>query len=293
MAIRSSPCRQVENPATVPPPKPAQLGKTQSNIVIPGIGVVGERALTLVPSPGYRRRVGVLRCCRHLFWPPRQARSQRRTLERARTLLDGGQVRCCAQSCTGTNCSRTISRAWTFEVRPGFWTVPEVHRKHEPSACLLQPREPLGGRGGERGLELRPLQACPGRGAPLILHLAGRVFGIGHHMDCSSNDLSEWNRGLKRAARRGPYGNGAKQAWDKSGTIIPEVASRDPQHRGEAGSSATPFPASPSGFHRARAHRFTGRPHPNSTLSASCLRSGPAGHLPTSPGSRCRRPQLR
>ena len=34
MAIRSSPCRQVENPATVPPPKPAQLGKTQSNIVV-------------------------------------------------------------------------------------------------------------------------------------------------------------------------------------------------------------------------------------------------------------------
>ena len=158
---------------------------------------------------------------------------------------------------------------------------------------LLQPREPLGGRGGEGGLELRSLQACPGRGAPLILHLAGLVFGIGHHVDCSSNDLSEWNRGLKRAARRGPYGNGAKQAWDKSGTIIPEVASRDPQHRGEAGSSAAPFPASPSGYHRARAHRFTGRPHPNSTLSASCLRSGPAGHLPTSPGSRCRRPQLR
>ena len=165
MAIRSSPCRQVENPATVPPPKPVQLGKTQSNIVVSGIGVAGERALTLVPSPGYRRRAGVLRCCRHLFWPPRQARSERRTLERARTLLDGGQVRCCAQSCTGTNCCRTISRAWTFEVRPGFWAVPEVHRKHEPSAWPAPATRAAGRRGCEGGLELRPLQACSGRGA--------------------------------------------------------------------------------------------------------------------------------
>ena len=97
----------------------------------------------------------------------------------------------------------------------------------------------------------------------------------------------------RRAARGGPYGNGAKQGLDKSGTTIPDVASRDPQHRGGAGSGATPFPASPSGFHRARAHRFTERPHPNSTLSASCLRSGPAGRLPTSPGSRCRRRRRR
>ena len=28
MAIQPSPCRQVQNPATLPPPKPSQLGKT-------------------------------------------------------------------------------------------------------------------------------------------------------------------------------------------------------------------------------------------------------------------------